>query len=134
MGDPDGNGESQAGLARRGAGAGRGAEPLDNRGRKAPQLGRTKMTDIALEINGEFRPWLAKINGPCKQYGFKMAILVGVNDYSQSKKGHIRFRVEDGIYLINATETGGRIRRYFLRVADGEIDEIKYREALVEVS
>lgn len=81
------------------------------------------------------QPWMARITGLDKKYGFGREFLHGQRDYSKSNSIGSRgvyeyFALSDGLYEVHERPTWKRTRRYFIQVAGTEIVEITREEVL----
>jgi hypothetical protein len=79
------------------------------------------------------RPWVARIVGFDKKYGFKREFQRGQRDYSKANSIGSRgvyeyFALKPGIYEVHERLTWKRTRRYFCRVQEAEIIEINREE------
>ena len=79
------------------------------------------------------RPWVARVTGFDKKYGFKREFQRGQRDYSKANSIGSRgvyeyFALSDGIYEVHERLTWKRTRRYFVRVENAEIMEISCEE------
>lgn len=79
------------------------------------------------------RPWVARIAGLDKQYGFKREFQRGQRDYSKANSIGSRgvyeyFALKSGIYEVHERCTWKRTRRYFICVENAEITEISREE------
>ncbi|WP_256846893.1 hypothetical protein [Paenibacillus sp. Pae108] len=88
------------------------------------------------------RPWVADITGNDPKYKFKRSFLRGRKDYSEANKKGSRgvyyyYELDPGrVYEINELTSSKNTRRFFARVADGqliEIDEMEVKSCLNEV-
>lgn len=81
------------------------------------------------------QPWIARITGLDKKYGFKREFLHGQRDYSGANSIGSRgvyeyFALSDGLYEVHERATWKRTRRYFIRVQDTEITEVSREDIL----
>ncbi len=82
------------------------------------------------------RPWVARIIGRNLDTGQLLReFMRGQIDYSRtnstgSRGVRLYFALDDGVYEINARETWQHTRRYFVRVTDGQYQEIAREEVL----
>lgn len=79
------------------------------------------------------RPWVARITGFDKKYGFKREFQRGQRDYSKANSIGSRgvyeyFALKSGIYEVHERPTWKRTRRYFIRVEGAEIMEVSHEE------
>lgn len=80
-------------------------------------------------------PWVARVTGLDRKYGFKREFLRGQKDYSQansigSRGVYVYYPLKPGIYEVHERVTWRRTRRYFVRVKDAEITEISREEVM----
>ena len=98
------------------------------------QVGRT----VANALFGSERPpypWVAKITGTDKRYGFARVFMQGNRDYSRansigSRGVYVYYPLEPGIYEVNQQLTWHRWQRYFL-VVDKDANKQKVTKDVV---
>lgn len=81
------------------------------------------------------QPWVARIVGTCERFGLRREFLRGDKDYSESNsigsRGvYMHYDLCDGLYELNALESWGRSRRYFLLVIGDSSREVMKDEAV----
>lgn len=79
------------------------------------------------------RPWVARIHGLSKRFGYDREFLDGKKDYSQAnRKGSrgvmIYWTLENGPHEIHELRLRKKPRRYFAMVEDGEVRECEGQE------
>lgn len=81
------------------------------------------------------RPWVAALDGLDPKYGFQRRFMKGQRDYAGangvgSRGVYEYYPLDDGIYEVHARVTWKKTRRYFVRVASGQIEEISRSEVI----
>jgi hypothetical protein len=85
---------------------------------------------------GKGRPWVARITGTDPRYRFKREFIPRqARDYSEansvgSRGVYAYYTLSDGVYEVSERVSWKRTARYFIRVADGQIEEIGEEEVL----
>lgn len=80
------------------------------------------------------RPWVARIEGLDRKFGYKRSFMRGAYDYTttnnaSSRGTYIYYAVPPGIYEVCRNVTWTRFERFFCRVDDnGNIHEISREE------
>lgn len=79
------------------------------------------------------RPWVARIVGSDPRFKYQREFIKGTKDYSEASGTGNRgvyywFTLENGIYEVHSHASWKHQRRYFVRVIDSEITEIKKEE------
>lgn len=92
-----------------------------------------------LEANPTRRPWVAQIVGLDDCHGLRRDFLRGNRDYREangigSRGIMVHYFLDDGLYEINELLTWVRERRYYLRIRDGQAEEIRLKEVVACLS
>lgn len=79
--------------------------------------------------------WVAQITGTDPKFKFQREFMQGKKDYSESNsvgsRGvYLHYFLDDGIYEVKEQVSWNRSRRYFLRVTEGQTEEIAEDEVL----
>lgn len=81
------------------------------------------------------RPWVARITGLDDRYGFAREFIHGYKDYREANSIGSRgvyeyFPLDPGVYEVHERVTWKKTRRYFIRVAGTDFEEISRDEAI----
>lgn len=77
------------------------------------------------------RPWVARIVGVDQEFGFEREFVIGFRDYAHSTgaMGITKsFFLDDGYYEVKEIVSAKRERRYFAKVANGDLVEVTRSE------
>jgi len=79
------------------------------------------------------RPWVAAVEGLDPKYGFRRKFMKGQRDYAGANGVGSRgvweyYPLDDGLYEVHERTSWTKTRRYFVRVANGQIEEISRNE------
>ncbi len=99
------------------------------------RLPTRRMIDVIRYGRRELRPWVARLVGLDKRFGFKREFITGMRDYSLANGDGSRgvyeyWALPDGLYEINECVKWGQARRRFIRVVGDKMRDISKEEAI----